>query len=917
METQLEEARAVKALGNDHFQRGEYAEAAQRYTEALASCPKGHSEAAVFLKNRSACWLKLGSYEKALSDSTAALEINPADVKALYRRAQALEAIGELAGAFRETQKLLSIEPRNKEAMDVACRLTVALKKKASALQSTDAVVEEMLQALSSLDLPAERRIQAAKNCAILSREKAGTEKLFKAKAVARLLPLLEIGPPELVGHVLHMCAGLCSGHQARSVAVIKVLTLERLSALVASPLPEVCSGAVAIAKQAVLAIEDGETAAHVAAEEGLLRPLLRTLFEGLTSAEVSAAARGHILELLTVSAPRGRLGETFVQEGLVSRLLHLAATTGVSEEGGTQVPVFDECTKSVAVVLSKVVESFGKNQPLKETFKRECATFVNSRLAIGVPRSQTEGLTALITLLQGAVEVGNAVLAEPTVLKVMVEIAGSDDLKSQIIAAEALALSASDKERCHSVMTEGLPVLKSLYASSDDQVRVRALVGLCKIGSVGGGNVNARTLAEGSTLKLAKSCRRFVVSARKGDSVRRWAAEGLAFLSLDAEVKEALSQDQPALKALIAMSSSADQTLLYGLATIFVNLSNSYDKRESNPELEELGRYAGENIPKEHEFDSADYVVKRVATLQEVGVVPALVKICAGCESERVREQVSRVFLALATEVCHRGAIVQQGCSCLLSLSRANTDKGRLMAAQALAKIAITSNPKLAFPGQRSLELVRPLTLLLSADTGLLNFEGLMALTNLASLDEEHRRHILREGAVQHMETLMFEEHELIRRAATEALCNMVSLEEVRKRFYGDDVERVKLWTLFAGEEDEKLALAASGGLAQLSTDSKISEKIMQVGSGLNILKELLGSTNPELQHRGMYILANMVEAGPQLAEKILDEEFLEIFMAFAQAEGISPPVKEAAIRALAKAVDYGLIEPNPDLAQ
>ena len=357
-------------------------------------------------------------------------------------------------------------------------------------------------------------------------------------------------------------------------------------------------------------------------------------------------------------------------------------------------------------------------------------------------------------------------------------------------------------------------------------------------------------------------------------------------------------------------MSASA-----YGGARKF-EASASGSNFMRNPELEELGRYAGENVPKEHEFEAADYVQKRVAVLLEMDVVPALVSICTKCDSEHVCEQVARVFLALVDEVSHRGSVVQRAGSCLLSLARTNSEKGRLIAAQALAKIAITNNPCLTFPGQRSLELVRPLVLLLKAEKGLQNFEGLLALTNVASLSEEHRRHILREGGVQHMESLMFEDHDLIRRAATEAMCNMVSLEEVHKRFYGEDTERVKLWTLFAGEEDEKLAVAAAGGLAQLSRDPIICKMILQVKSALEIFKELLGSANADLQHRGMYILANLVEAGPELAETVI-EEFLEIFMAFAKADGVSAPVKEAAVRALEKAVEHGLIKPNPDLAQ
>lgn len=37
-------------------------------------------------------------------------------------------------------------------------------------------------------------------------------------------------------------------------------------------------------------------------------------------------------------------------------------------------------------------------------------------------------------------------------------------------------------------------------------------LQGLCKLGSFGGSDASARSLAEGSTLTLAKACRKYVV---------------------------------------------------------------------------------------------------------------------------------------------------------------------------------------------------------------------------------------------------------------------------------------------------------------------------------------------------------------------------------------------------------------------
>ena len=599
-----------------------------------------------------------------------------------------------------------------------------------------------------------------------------------------------------------------------------------------------------------------------------------------------------------------------FLKEGLVSKLLQLSA---LSEEEEDCIDVSGECRANISVVLS----TFHKNclSEEKTAMEDECKTFVHVRLESGNFAAKEDAVIAVATLLHGVLEIGANIFMQTSVLDEILKMATCDSIKGQGVAAEVLALAASNKERCHGIMKDGLPVLKNLFTSPDDGVKVRALVGLCKLGCLGGSDVNARTFAEGSGLKLQRVCCKFLLGTGKHSRLYKWAVEGLAFLSLDAEVKEAIVSNKKAINMLCKIPSTGEQSLLYGIATIFVNLTNSYDKPERNPELEELGKYAGENVPKEHEFDGEEYVKKRVSSLLEQGIVSALLVLSA-VDSAAIHEQVSRVFLALVEDASHRGKILQHGgVKTLLLLTTNNTNKGKMLAAQAIAKIGITTDPRLSFPGQRALEVVRPLVQLLKSEQGLQQFEALMALTNLAGTSDDVRQRIIKEQGVRLMESLMFEEHELIRRASTEALCNMIQVSEVHERFLNDDIERVKLWTLFSGEEDFELARAASGGLAQLTHDPRICAKVMQVKSATTILKELLANEKEELQYRGTYIVANLVEADQEIAKELITSDFLEILMALSQSPSTSQSVKNSAIRALAKAVEYGLIQPNPEL--
>lgn len=912
-EDPLQRAVRAKESGNVHFKAKRYDEAIKNYAEAIALCPEGSKEAAVFYSNRAACWLKLENYDNALSDANSSLTVAPNDIKALYRRALAHEALGNSVVAFRDVKQVLAIDPKNADAIEAAQRLTATIKKQAEKMQSTDGIVGEMFAAVSDPSLPKDKLAQAAKNFAILSRENAGAERIFQAEGLHQLVLLLDSDHAEVVHHILETFVGLCSDSPTRAHAVIKVLSLEKVRSLLASPLSSVHTSAVSVLRYALLAVSGAHAQVEkvregsiVPASGALLTPVVRLLLSSLTTTNVSANARDLILETITSTIPN--MVDVYTKESAILSFLQLAASTS---SVGSGPPVSENTRISVSLVISMLNKHVGKDQG---KLVEECTWFVLTKLSKEDVESQVSGLTALAAIIEGVTEVGNKVLAEELVLTRALKMAKSEDPSCQIVAAEVLALAASDKERCQGIMAEGLPILKTLHASNDDRVKVRALVGLCKLGSVGGSNVNARTMADGSTVKLEHVCRKFLVSTKKGESIRKWAVEGMAFLTLDAEAKEALIADTPALNTLFSMATGSDPSLLYGIASIFVNLTNSYDRAEKNPELEALGKFAGENVPQEHELDSEEHVKKRVASLLYAGVIPSLLTL-AKSESKRIREQVSRVFLALTTEVIHRGVVIQQGgAKCLIPLALDNTDTGKLVAAQALAKIGITCDPKLAFPGQRALEVVRPLVKLLKAEHGLQQFEGLMALTNLGSMSEDVRRRICKEGAVPLMESLMFEEHELIRRAATEAMCNLLSLEEVHKRFYSDEVERVKLWTLFSGESNAALAKAASGGLAQISHDPKICQKIMEVTAAPEILKELLTGDNVDLHFRGLYILANLIGASKEIAAKLLEGEFLEILQAYAIGS-FPEQQKKCAQRALQKAVEYGLIAPNPDL--
>lgn len=74
---------AARSSGNKLFNESRFSEASVIYSAALEHEPYN----SVLLCNRAACQAKLGLFEKAVEDCTAALNLRPSYYKARLRRA--------------------------------------------------------------------------------------------------------------------------------------------------------------------------------------------------------------------------------------------------------------------------------------------------------------------------------------------------------------------------------------------------------------------------------------------------------------------------------------------------------------------------------------------------------------------------------------------------------------------------------------------------------------------------------------------------------------------------------------------------------------------------------------------------------------------------------------------------------------
>ncbi|XP_053111189.1 peptidyl-prolyl cis-trans isomerase D [Hemicordylus capensis] len=119
-------AEDVRNIGNTYFKSQNWAMAISKYSKSLryieaskavaeqADSEKLNAAALTCYINIAACKLKLSEWQDAIENCTAALSIDPANTKALYRRAQAWKGRRHHDQALADLQKAQSIAPQDK-----------------------------------------------------------------------------------------------------------------------------------------------------------------------------------------------------------------------------------------------------------------------------------------------------------------------------------------------------------------------------------------------------------------------------------------------------------------------------------------------------------------------------------------------------------------------------------------------------------------------------------------------------------------------------------------------------------------------------------------------------------------------------------------------------------------------------------
>ncbi|XP_058978568.1 protein unc-45 homolog B-like [Musca domestica] len=913
------EALTYKDKGNQAFKDGKYDEAIKLYTQAIKKGEK-HKELPIFYKNRAQAYLKESKWEEALADCNESLKLAPKDPKALFRRAQAYEGLKKYPEAYKDATDLFKADPGNQSVQPMLKRLHLIVQEKAAENAKTSNKVQQMMELAFEMATPIDKRRSAVNNLLVLAKDEVGADMLYKAGCIPKIASITKVEKDaDIYVNFVRVVAELCANSVDRTKGVLTELGVpwfmrvldhkheERVSAA------QYCLQTILNALSGMDIKPDSKPNKELVKEnQKEIDTMLSCLLYSVTDRTISGPARDAVIELLTRNVHYTALewAERLVELRGLFRLLDVCSE--LEEYKYESAMDITPSSRTIAsVCLARIYENM-YHDIARGRFMEQIDEYIKDKLLDPDLESKVRVTVAITSLLLGPLDVGNQIIGREGILQMILAMATTDDVLQQKVACECIYAAASKKDKAKALCSGGVDILKKLYHSKDDGIRVRALVGLCKIGSYGGEDAGIRPFADGANLKLAEACRRFLIKPGKDKDIRRWAADGLAYLTLDAEVKEKLIEDKAAIHALIDLARTGDQSCLYGVVTTFVNLCNAYEKQEILPEMIELAKFAKVHIPEEHDLDDHDFVQKRIAVLANEGITTALVAL-SKTESNNSRELIARVLNAVCSLQELRGKVVQDGgVKCLLKLALEGTDKGKRHASQALARIGITINPEVAFAGQRSLDVIRPLLNLLPQEcTALENFEALMALTNLAAMNETVRLRILEEQGLTKIEFYLMEDHELLTRAAAQCLCNMVMSDEAIKKFEGDN-DRVKFLALLCELEDEETVKACSGALAILSSSSKkCIKKIFDIKNWLEILHVLIANPSPAVQHRGVALILNMINAGEDIARELLQTDIMELLSGLSQLPDESrAKARELALECLKAAESFKLIE-------
>ena len=369
---------------------------------------------------------------------------------------------------------------------------------------------------------------------------------------------------------------------------------------------------------------------------------------------------------------------------------------------------------------------------------------------------------------------------------------------------------------------------------------------------------------------------------------------EGLAYASVQPNIKAQLANDKHFLEDLlkILLDSTKGTSTAFGCLTILNNLTRyPPNLSEEQKRMTQLKAYANaaagaaKSTTKLDPYEKESAVTARCKQVLDCKAIATLIRVGKSLSQASIA-LVFNIVLSLAWPQPHRGVIAQQGgVKLLLELYTRITDTGVAsiralhIAAQALARILTSVDPRLVFPRSTTpneSSAVRPLISLLSespslADDGprdmLPTFEALLALANLLvdpySDASGGSANLIARLVQPALDELILHDNVRIKRAATQLVPNLVQHLDGISLFADNSApaaRRLHILLALSGDEDLETRKAASGAIASICGHEPVVSAILVQERGMELLLAILEDTDDDVVYRGAFAVTEIL---------------------------------------------------------
>ncbi|KAF2189563.1 actin cytoskeleton organization protein-like protein [Zopfia rhizophila CBS 207.26] len=530
------------------------------------------------------------------------------------------------------------------------------------------------------------------------------------------------------------------------------------------------------------------------------------------------------------------------------------------------------------------------------DTAQNLISKFVTNRVQLPTADGLIVAFSAAAAIFPITVSVAAALfLTEGFISSLVPMVQSKKSQKLEQASLELISAACVDKTCREAINRHCRMWLEDIVAAATDKKRANlAALILVKLGdekpSEGPQIVFPNKVDQDDLISRFKSMVVSSETSSKQDSV-----EGLAYASLQPKVREELANDHKFLLRLISTMGDPEtpKSVLFGGLTIFVNLTTYLPiQSEEEKRMAQLKAYANTTKSSEPDpLENESAVTARCQKVLDAGIVPLLVSSSKRA-SPSVLSQMLHILLSLSKLKSHRGLMAQQGAVKLLlqiwdhihaeehpHASSYNSNSNR-SAAQSLSRILISINPSHVFSTASAVpssSAIRPLIFLLDPDQGsshwqLHAFEALLALTNLASMDEETQNNIIRLAFDKVCDDLLLSQNTLIRRASAELICNLMASPKCVEKFADGSkraTQRLHILLVMADVEDAKTRSAAGGALAMLLGWDLAVEQVLKQEKGVEFLLGLCKDESEDIRHRGVVCVRSIVGAPGEIGKK------------------------------------------------